>query len=100
MVRALSLTLCLLLPISAFADEAPTPAPSADAPTQSALVPTETAAPQPAVAEARSCGMHHCAGGGRGKWLVLTGVAGTVLTAVAIGVAVSVARSHDAAVIR
>ena len=101
MIRITSLVLCLLLPVAAFAED-PAPPPSADAPAQPALTPTD-AAPQvaPAVAEARYCSGHHCGGcGGKAKWVVLTGVAGTVLTAVAVGVAVSVATRHDGTQVR
>ena len=98
MLKAISLSLCLMLPGAAFADEVAATSPAADQPTAAALTPEQApdAATAPAVDDAKRCGMHGgCAGGrGRGKWLVLTGVAGTVLTAVAIGVAVGVATSN------
>ena len=83
--------LCLLLPVAAFAEDPI--APAADQPTQAALVPSD-AAVQPAVAEARYCSAHRC-GGGHAKWIVVTGVTATVLTAVAVGVAVGVANSRN-----
>src|SRR4051812_33658433 len=69
MMRSLSLSLCLLLPMSALAEDA-VPTPSADAPVQQALTPGDGAQPAPAVQEARHCGMHGC-GGGKVKWVVM-----------------------------
>jgi hypothetical protein len=107
MLKMTSLMLCLMLPAASFA-EGPAPAtgaaevaPAAAAPdaAQAALTPTDAAAPAPAVAEARWCSSHGC-GGGKAKWIVLTGVTATVVTAVAVGVAVSVASSHNNQVVR
>jgi hypothetical protein len=92
MLRALSVVLCLMIPGAAFAD-----GPAVDQPTPAALTPQDAAQPQPAVEQARWCGAHGgCSGRGAGKWIVLTGVTATVLTAVAVGVAVGVA-SHNRA---
>ena len=101
MIRVTSLMMCLLLPMAAFADEPI--APSTDAPSQAALVPADEApqAAAPAVADAKRCGMHGgCAGGGKAKWIVLTGVTATVLAAVAVGVGVSVANSRNGQTVR
>jgi hypothetical protein len=100
MIRILSVVLCLSLPVAAFAED-PAP-PSADAPAQPALLPAD-AAPQvaPAVAEARYCSGHHCGcGGGKAKWIVLTGITATVITAVAVGTAVAVANANSQPVVR
>ncbi|MBK7863032.1 MAG: hypothetical protein IPJ65_31375 [Archangiaceae bacterium] len=89
MLRAVAVSLCLLLPAASFAEE-PTPPP--------ALTPSEApAAPQPAVENARWCGAHGGCGGPRGKakWIIAGGVAGTVLTAVAVGLAVGVATHRN-----
>lgn len=95
MMRAVAVSLCLMLPGAAFAEEPSTPpAPAADQPSAApALTPQDPAAPAPeAVEQARWCGAHGGCGGGRGKGkFLIVGVAGTVLTAVAIGVAVGVA---------
>ena len=103
MLRAMSLSLCLILPTAAFAqDPAPPLQQAVDQPTAAdpSLTPNADPSaanasqqPQPAVENARWCGAHGGCGGGRGKgkWIVLTGVAGTVLTAVAVGVAVGFA---------
>lgn len=107
MLRAMSLSLCLILPTASFAQDpsAPVLQQPADQPTQpTAADPSLTPnadpgaanasqQPQPAVENARWCGAHGGCGGGRGKgkWIVLTGVAGTVITAVAVGVAVGLA---------
>ena len=101
MIRVMSLTMALLLPMAAFAEDGlkapgadqPTAAPVAEAAAPATLVPGEAPQAQPAVAEAHRCGMHGgCAGGGKVKWVILTGVAATVITAVAVGVAVGVSR--------
>lgn len=85
-MKTLSLMLCLLLPAAAFAD---------DAPVQTQLLPSEQNAPVPAVEDAKHCGMHKCGrGGGKAKWIVLTGVTATVITAAAVGIAVGVARAN------
>lgn len=101
MVRALSLTMCLILPMSAFAQDvappSPPPPPAADQPVQPALVPNDAAAPNGATEGTRSCGMARgCAGKthGKAKFIVLTGVIGTIVTAAAVGIAVGVARSQ------
>jgi hypothetical protein len=110
MMRVMSLTMCLILPMSAFAqDAAPTPpletaapaaaAPGVDQPTQSSLVPTD-AAPNGATEGTRSCGMSR--GCGRGaksavKVVIITGLIGTIVTAAAVGIAVGVARAQPGA---
>lgn len=102
MLRAMSLSVCLILPTSSFAQDAAPALQQADQPTAAAPSLTPSAdpgatdasqQPQPAVENARWCGAHGGCGGGRGKarWIVLTGVAGTVITAVAVGVAVGLA---------
>ena len=92
MMRMLSVSLCLLLPMAAFADELAPPA--VDSPTQSSLVPGDAAQPAPAVAEAKKCGMHGgCGRGGKVKWIVLGGVTATVIAAVAVGVAVGFSKN-------
>ena len=105
MIRMMSLTLCLILPMSAFAADPAGPAvdaaapaavaPAADQPTQAALVPTD-AAPNGATEGTRSCGMYGgCGGhGGKAKFIILTGVIGTIVTAAAVGIAVGVSRSQ------
>ncbi len=102
MMKSLALTMCLVLPMAAFAEDvAPVPlaaavVPAADQPVQSTLVPTD-AAPNGATEGTRSCGMYGgCHGGGRGKvkWIVLTGVVGTLVTAAAVGIAVGVAHAQ------
>src|SRR5262245_34816885 len=95
MLRAVSLAMCLLLPTAGFADElqSATP-PSSDQPTQQNLAPSDTPAPAPdAVQQAQWCGAHGGCSGGRSKakWIVIGGVAGTVVTAVAVGLAVGFA---------
>ncbi len=99
MLRAIALSLCLILPTSAFAQD---PGPAADQPTAAdpQLTPNaepNASQPQPAVENARWCGAHGgCSGGrGKGKWIVLTGVAGTVVTAVAVGLAVGLATRNN-----
>ncbi len=106
MLRATALSLCLLLPAAGFADELQqaASAPSMDQPTQQTLTPQDAApvdgaGQQDAVQQAKWCGMHGgCAGrsGGKGKWIVLGGVAGTVITAVAVGLAVGFATKQNA----
>ncbi len=107
MMRVMSLTMCLILPMAAFAqDPAVTPPPevtavpeskpTADQPTQAALTPTDVAG-NGATEGTRACGMYGgCAGRGHGKakLIVLTGVIGTIVTAAAVGIAVGVARSQ------
>ena len=100
MLRAVALSMCLILPTAAFAqDPAPPSADQPSAPENQALVPPADAQPQPqqAVENARWCGAHGgCNGKGSGKgWIVLTGVAGTVVTAVAVGVAVGLATRNN-----
>ena len=106
MLRAIALSLCVILPTSAFAQDPAPPLQAADQPTAApasndpALTPNadpNAAQPQPAVENARWCGAHGGCGGGRGKgkWIVLTGVAGTVITAVVVGVAVGVASRNN-----
>jgi len=102
-LRATALSLCLLLPTAGFAEElqpaAPEPAaptaPSTDQPTQQSLTPQDAqeAPAQGAVDQAKWCGMRGgCQGrAGKGKWIVIGGVAGTVVTAVAVGLAVGFA---------
>ncbi len=85
-----------MLPMSAFAEDVQG-APAADQPTQASLVPTEGAAPANRATEGtRACGMSGgcCHAGGKAKWIVLTGVVGTLVTAAAVGIAVGVARSQ------
>jgi hypothetical protein len=87
--------LIAMVPGAAFAEDAAT-TPAVDQPAAAALVPKEAPseqAPQPAVQDAQRCGMHGCCYGRahRGGGLIIAGVVGTVLTAVAVGVAVSVA---------
>lgn len=102
MMRVTALTMCLMLPMSAFAqDPVVTPAPeaaaaapaAADVPAQASLVPTD-AAPNGATEGTRSCGMARGCGGKRGaaKIIVITSVAATILTAVGVGIAVGVSR--------
>jgi len=94
MMKSLTLTLCLLLPMAGFAQDVV--APAADQPVQSSLVPVKAAAVNEATEGARACGMRGKCGGaaGRGKWIVLTGVVGTAITAAAVGIAIGVARSQ------
>lgn len=101
MMKALSVTMCLMLPMAAFAEDAVAPAPpvapAADQPTQAALTPTDAAtAPNGATEGTRACGMHRgChGGGGKAKFIVIGGVVGTVLTAAAVGLAVGVAAQN------
>ena len=69
-------------------------APPADQPTQGSLVPND-AAPVGATEGTRHCGMSAgCAGKGGKKFIVVTTVVGTILTAAAIGIAVGVARAQ------
>ncbi len=91
MTKSLTLTLCLLLPIAGFAQDV-----TADQPVQSALVPEKAAPVNQATEGASACGMRgKCGGGaGKGKWIVLSGVLGTVVTAAAVGIAIGVARSQ------
>jgi hypothetical protein len=97
-MKTIALALCLMLPAAAFAQD-PLP-PSSDQPTAPALTP-DPAAPQPAVENARWCGAHGgCGGRGKGKLLVLTGVVGTVVTAVAVGAAVHFATQNQQSVTR
>lgn len=111
MTKVMSLTMCLMLPMTAFAQDAlvqPAPAaapaaaaPLADPPAQSSLVPADAAAPAGATEGTRACGMGYgkCGGAkgkGKGKWIVITGVVGVVLTAAAIGIAVGVAKQSNA----
>lgn len=108
MMRVMSLTMCLILPMSAFAQDAIAPAPEAvdaaaaapavDQPTQAALTPTD-AAPNGATEGTRSCGMRAgCGGrGGKVKFVVITGVAATILTAVGVGIAVAATRQQPGA---
>jgi hypothetical protein len=88
--------LMAMVPTAAFAEDTLT-TPAVDQPAAAQpLVPKEAPeTAQPAVQEAARCGMHGCCAGRarRGGGLILVGVAGTILTAVAIGVAVGVARS-------
>ncbi|MBL8950843.1 MAG: hypothetical protein JNK82_08710, partial [Myxococcaceae bacterium] len=77
-------------------------APSVDQPTQQQLTPQDAApvAQDEAVQQAKHCGMRGGCGGGRagkGRWLVLGGVAGTVVTAVAVGLAVGFATRQNGA---
>jgi hypothetical protein len=99
MLRAVSVALCLILPTAAFADELQSASPpSSDQPTQQTLTPSDPAAPAPdAVQQARWCGAHGGCSGGRGKakWIVIGGVAGTVITAVAVGLAVGFATRNN-----
>lgn len=108
MTKVMSLTMCLMLPMTAFAQDAlvqPAPAaapaataPLADPPAQSSLVPADAAAPTGATEGTRACGMGYgkCGGAkGKGKWIVITGVVGVVLTAAAIGIAVGVAKQSN-----
>src|SRR5438552_1750440 len=99
-MKNLALTLCLLLPVAVFAQDpvVPAPATAADAPANPSLVPNE-GQPKPELVpneNARWCGAHGCGGGHKGgaAFIVTTSVIGTVLTAVAVGVAVSVATAH------
>ena len=107
MIRMMSLTMCLILPMSAFAADpivTPVPdaaaaAPVADQPTQASLVPTDpAAAPNGATEGTQSCGMSRgcggCGHGGKGKFIIFTGVIGTIVTVAAVGIAVGVARSQ------
>lgn len=104
-MKNLALTLCLLLPVAVFAQDpvAPAPAPAADAPAANpALTPNDAQAKPELVPNdhARWCGAHGCCGGANGHrggagLIVTTSVVGTILTAVAVGVAVSVATSHQ-----
>lgn len=93
MLRAMSLTMCLMLPVSAFAQD-----PLSDAPAAApSLAPPEAAAPTNPVTEGtRSCGMSRgCSRkGGAVKFVVITGVVGVVVTAVAVGIAVGVANAN------
>ncbi len=101
MKSLLCAALISMLPGAAFAEgegvvptELPVAAEQATPPAN--LVPQQAAQqPQPAVQEATRCGMHGCCAGGRhhGGALILVGVAGTVLTAVAVGVAVGLAHN-------
>jgi hypothetical protein len=95
--------LIAMVPGAAFADDvvAVPATPAVDQPvSKEALLPKEappTAEPQQAVQEAQRCGMHGCCAGRahRGGGLIIAGVAGTILTAVAIGVAVGVAKANQ-----
>ena len=95
MIRAMSLTLSLLIPMASLADEK-TAAHTTDQPTvaatPAALVPAEVKQPTPAVAEAHQCGMHGCCGAGMLKWVFITGVAATVITGVVVGIAAGASR--------
>ena len=96
MLRAISLTMCLLLPVTALAQD-PVVAPAADAPAADpSLTPSEVPAPNPATEGTRSCGMRHGCGhpGGAVKFFVITGVVGAVLTGVGVAIAVGVANSN------
>lgn len=105
MMKALSVTMCLMLPMAAFAEDAVVvPAPEAaplvqaDQPTAANLTPVD-AAPAPDATKAQwGCGMHggcHGKGGGKAKFIVIGGVIGTVLTAAAVGLAVGVASQNQ-----
>ena len=111
MMKALSLSMCLILPMSAFASEplppppdapavpdAPAALPAADQPTNAALTPADGAALNGATEGTRSCGMYKgCGAGkghGKGKWIILTGMVGTIVTAAAVGIAVGVSRQQ------
>jgi hypothetical protein len=88
----------VLVPTAAFAEGEPPANPAVDQPTAAQPLVPKDAPPdgQPAVQEAQRCGMHGCCAGRRhGGGLILVGVVGTVLTAVAVGVAVGVATSHQ-----
>jgi hypothetical protein len=93
--------LIAMVPGAAFADDvvAVPATPAVDQPVaKEALLPKEApqAEPQQAVQDAKRCGMHGCCGGAhRGGGLIIAGVAGTVLTAVAIGVAVGIAKANQ-----
>lgn len=99
MIKALTLSMCLVLPLSAFAQDAlPTPPPdapaaAADKLSNPSLVPTDVA-PVGATEGTRSCGMRYGCGGGRSKakFVIVTSVIGTVLTAAAVGIAVGVSK--------
>ena len=95
MVRALSLTMCLLLPMTVFAADVTVP--PADAPAAApSLTPPDAAAPNPVTEGTRSCGMSRGCGrkGGAVKFVVISGVVGAVVTAVAISIAVGVANAN------
>jgi hypothetical protein len=94
--------LVAMVPTAAMAEDVVAPGPAVDQPTvdSAALLPKEAPqaqAPQQAVEDAQRCGMHGCCAGGKhhGGGLVLVGVVGTVLTAVAVGVAVGVATHNQ-----
>lgn len=113
MLKALTVSLCLAIPMTAFAQDAqPTPPPAteavappvADQPTQANLTPDAAPAPEQngAVEGARHCGMYGkgCHGkGGKAKFIV-GGVIGTVLTVAAVGVAVGFATRNQTPVVR
>ena len=102
-MKNLALTLCLLLPVAVFAQDPVAPAPAPDVPVNSALTPPSDAQAKPELVpqeNARWCSGKGCCGGAGGHKgakavIVTTSVIGTVLTAVAVGVAVSVATSHQ-----
>ncbi len=93
-MKRIATLLLVLVPLWAFAQDKQAAAP-ADAPTAAALAPAEAPPAPDAVApdHARSCGAHRCGHGG--GLVILGGVVGTVLTAVAVGVAVSFATQHN-----
>lgn len=113
MVKALSLSMFLVVPMTAFAqDAAPLqqPAPEAvvpsavDQPAAANLTPEAAPAPEQAAVEgAKHCGMYgkgcHGGRGGKAKFIV-GGVIGTVLTAAAVGVAVGFATRSQTPVVR
>ena len=110
MLKALTVSLCLAIPMTAFAQDAapvqqPAPEavapPAADLPAQANLTPEGSKlAPEQngAVEGAKHCGMYGkgCTGKRGGKKLVVIGVVGTVLTAVGVGVAVGFATRNQA----
>jgi hypothetical protein len=96
MLRAMSLTMCLMLPMTAFAQDVV--APPADAPAAApSLAPATAAPPNPVTEGTRWCGMSHgCSRKGSiAKVVVIGGVVGVVVTAVAVSIAVGVANAQQ-----
>ena len=97
MLRAISLTLCLMLPMTAFAQDvaAPTADAPAAAPADPSLTPSDAAGPNPVTEGTRHCGMRSGCGrkGGAVKFVVIAGVVGAVVAGVAVAIAVGVANS-------
>lgn len=95
MVRALSLTMCLLLPMTSFAEDVAPPATDAPAAAPS-LAPAQAAPSNPVTEGTRSCGMARGCGrkGSAVKFVVISGVVGVVVAAVAVSIAVGVANAN------